>query len=85
MSGMKSIYVWRDLVSLIYVWRFLAETLDSPEKRFVKNAFDELQYVGALDHGGYITHLGALLVHLPLSPTLGAAALTQLGPELRLV
>eukprot|EP00811_Abedinium_folium_P014712 NODE_236_length_3330_cov_5.990009.p1 GENE.NODE_236_length_3330_cov_5.990009~~NODE_236_length_3330_cov_5.990009.p1 ORF type:complete len:720 (-),score=130.07 NODE_236_length_3330_cov_5.990009:566-2725(-) len=55
------------------VWNFLEGSLDAPSWWSVKVAVEELQYAGALDDYGYITFLGALLVRLPLAPSLGAA------------
>ncbi|CAE7266436.1 DHX9, partial [Symbiodinium sp. CCMP2456] len=59
--------------SSAYVMTFLKKAPDPPPQKEVRNAFRELQHVGALDWEGYLTHLGALLVRLPVAPALGAA------------
>lgn len=56
-----------------YVMNFLKQAPDPPLPKDVWNAFKELQHVGALDRAGFLTHLGALLVRLPMSPGLGSA------------
>ncbi|CAK9084040.1 unnamed protein product [Durusdinium trenchii] len=56
-----------------YVMSFLKQAPDPPEPKDVRSAFRELQHVGALDRAGFLTHLGALLVRLPMSPGLGCA------------
>eukprot|EP00435_Cladocopium_sp_Y103_P037869 s2188_g10.t1 len=56
-----------------YVMNFLKQAPDPPLSKDVWNAFKELQHVGALDRAGFLTHLGALLVRLPMSPGLGSA------------
>ncbi|CAJ1352715.1 unnamed protein product [Effrenium voratum] len=59
--------------SCAYVMSFLKKAPDPPPPKDVRHAFRELQHVGALDKNGWLTHLGALLVRLPVSPGLGAA------------
>jgi len=56
-----------------YVMNFLKQAPDPPLFKDVWNAFKELQHVGALDRSGFLTHLGALLVRLPMSSGLGTA------------